>query len=154
FRVSAALRDCIVFAAHDLAHDPPLSRLDFVSCRNAFVQLAPESRTRLYSLLHFALNEGGHLLMGPDEAIPPSADLFQPVGGEGYIYRRLGEAHQPVPLELLADSVQAAQQARESFSWPGHIARRPAGGLPDQEEFQCAQEDLVTSREKLRSMNE
>jgi len=32
-QVSAALRDCVVFATHDLEIDPPLSRLDFVDCR-------------------------------------------------------------------------------------------------------------------------
>src|SRR5437899_1849779 len=75
-QVSAALRDCVVFATHDLESDPPLSRLDFVSCQNALVRLAAGSRTKLYSVLHFALSEGGYLLLDPRETIVPSADLF------------------------------------------------------------------------------
>jgi two-component system CheB/CheR fusion protein len=96
-QVTAALRDCVVFATHDLENDPPLSRLDFVHCLDALGQLAAGNRTNLYSLLHFALNEGGHLLLDPGETIAPSEDLFQPVDAEGYVYRRLGAAHQPAP---------------------------------------------------------
>ena len=55
-QVSAGLRDCVVFAHHDLQNDPPLSRLDFVNCQNALGQLAAGNRTNLYSLLHFALS--------------------------------------------------------------------------------------------------
>jgi len=153
-QVSAALRDCVVFATHDLQNDPPLSRLDFVDCQNAHLQLAAENRTKLYSLLHFALNEGGYLLLDPGETLAPSADLFQPVGAEGYVYRRLGEAHRPVPLELLAASVEAAHNTREPFSWPCSTARRLAGAIPTEEEFQSAHEELVTSQERLQSLNE
>ncbi len=79
YQVTAALRACVVFAKHDLDHDPPLSCLDFVSCHTAFTGLAAERRAMLYSLLHFALNEGGHLLLGLDASFTPPADLFQQV---------------------------------------------------------------------------
>jgi len=73
--VSAALRDCVVLPDTISRMIHPV-RLDFVSCHNAFTRLAPESRTKLYSLLHFALNEGGHLLLGPAETFTPSVDCF------------------------------------------------------------------------------
>jgi two-component system sensor kinase FixL len=153
-RVSATLRDSIVFALHDLERDPPLALLDFVSCQNALAQLPSEHRTRLYSLLHFALNEGGHLLLAPAESWLPSADLFQAVGAEGYVYKRLGEARKPVPVKLLASSVAAAHDTHEPFSWPSSIPRRFCGALPTAEEFQSAHEDLLTSRERLQCLNE
>jgi PAS domain S-box-containing protein len=153
-QVSAALRDCVVFATHDLENDPPLSRLDFVDCQSALAQFASESRTKLYSLLHFALNEGGYLLLDPSEAMSPSADLFQPVGTEGYICKRLGAAHQPIPLKFLAASVEAAHNTRGSLSWAEGISRRLSGALHTQEQFQSVHEDLVTSREKVQSLNE
>ena len=153
-QVDAALRNCVVFATHDLENDPPLSRLDFVNCREALARLGAESRTKLYSLLHFALNEGGYLLLDPNETIAPSTDLFQPIGPEGYIYRRLGAAHQSVPLRLLAASVDAARNTRGSLSWPGNVPRRLVGALPTEAQFQSAHEELVTSREKVQSLNE
>src|SRR5262249_19725184 len=128
YKVNAALRDSIVFAAHDLDHDPPLAALDFVSCNNAVLQVSCENRTKFYSLLHFALNEGGFVLLGPAETWAPSADLFRPVGAEGYVYKRVGEAHRPVPLKLLEKAVEA-HNVREPFGWPAGIPRRLAGAL-------------------------
>jgi two-component system sensor kinase FixL len=154
FRVTNALRGYVVFARHDLENDPPLSRLDFVSGHSALTRLATDSWTKLYSSLHFALNEGGHLLLGPDETCTPSIDLFQPVDVQGYVYRRLGEGRSPVPLGVLEDSVLAPHNAHESSSWPGGAPRRRSGSTTTEEEFQSAHEDLVTSRETLLSLNE
>ena len=109
YRVTPALRDRVVFALHDFDNDPPLSRLDFVDGYTAFTRLPAESRTRLYSLLHFALNEGGHLLLSPDETFTPSADLFQVLDVEDYIYRRLRPAGVPAPAGLLEHGAKLAE---------------------------------------------
>ncbi len=154
YRVSPALRDSVVFAIHDFDNDPPLSRLDFVDCHDAMARLPQESRTRLYALLHFALNEGGHLLLSADESISPSADLFQVVDVEGYIFRRLGAAHEPIPLGALEHSVEVAHHSHESSAWQAEASRRRPGGLTTQEEFRSAHEDLVAAREQLLSLNE
>jgi PAS domain S-box-containing protein len=154
YRVSPVLREFIVFAMHDFANDPPLSRLDFVDCHRALARQPAQSRTRLYSLLHFALNEGGHLLLSPEEAFIPSADLFQGVDVEGYIYRRLGRAHQPVPLGVLEHAVEAAHHSSRTSAWPADQAQRRLGAMTTAEEFQSAHEDLVAAREKLLSLNE
>jgi two-component system sensor kinase FixL len=154
YHVNAALRDCVMFARHDLDNDPPLSRLDFVSCPTAPARLAPESRTRLHAVLHFALNEGGYLLLGPDETLTPAADLFEPLDTAGYVYRRIGEARQSIPLGVLEDSVEAAHNAHESFSWSQGMSRSRSGSIPSEEEFHFTHEDLETSRETLASLNE
>ena len=153
-RVSPALRDCVVFAIHDFDNDPPLSRLDFVDCHSAMARLPEERRTKLCALLHFALNEGGHLLLSPAETFLPSADLFHGVDADGYVYRRLREAHQPVPLRVLEHAIEAAQHANEALAWPAEIPRRRLGALATEEDFHAAHEDLVAEREKLLSLNE
>ena len=33
-QIAKSLRDLCIFARHDLAKDPPFSRLDLISCRN------------------------------------------------------------------------------------------------------------------------
>jgi chemotaxis methyl-accepting protein methylase/PAS domain-containing protein len=154
YRVSPELRACVVFAIHDFDNDPPLSRLDFVDCQGAMARLPAECRTKLYSLLHFALKEGGHLMLSPQEALPPSGDLFQVVDVEGYIYRRLGQARQPIPLVALEQVVEAAHQSHESFKWPAEGSRRRLTSLAGAEQFQSAHDELVASREKLLSLNE
>ena len=142
YHVNAALRDCVVFARHDLDNDPPLSWLDFVSCHDAFIQLGAESCTKLYGQLHFALNGGGILLLTPNETFVPPARLFQPVDAQGYLFRRLGAARQRIAFNVPEDPVEAAQhvQVHESVSYPVGIPRRLA-------------EDLETSRETLLSQN-
>ena len=139
-RVNSALRDSIVFATHDLDRDPPLSSLDCVSCRSAPSRIEPENRKRLDSMLYFALNGGGHLLLEPAETFVPSSELFTPVDAEGYIYKRVGELHVPMPLQFFATSTS--------------LPRRLAGTLLTAEEFQSAHEDLLTSKERLQSLNE
>lgn len=154
YRASPALRDCVVFAMHDLDNDPPLSRLDFVACHEVMARLPAESRARLYSLLHFALNEGGHLLLSPDAAVIPSAELFRVVDVEGYVYQRVGEGRKPVPLQVLEQSMEAAHCANRALAWPADQPRRRPGGLTSQEEFPSAHEDLLAARERLLSLNE
>ena len=36
-------------------------------------------------MAHFALNEGGHILLDPGECLTPAADMLQPVGAQGYV---------------------------------------------------------------------
>jgi two-component system CheB/CheR fusion protein len=92
YQVSPALRDCIVFAAHDLVGDPPFSRLDLISCQNVLIYLEPQVQKRIILSLHFALNEGGYLLLGPAESIGRASNLFAPVSKQWRIFRRIGPA--------------------------------------------------------------
>ncbi len=100
YRAGAPLRDCIVFAKHDLEHDSPLERLDFVTFRNAGSDIAPQRRARVYALLHSALNEGGLMLLDPGEGPAPPAGLFRPVAAEGYVYKRVADSPAAVPHTL------------------------------------------------------
>jgi PAS domain S-box-containing protein len=154
YQVSPELRACVVFALHEFDNDPPLSGLDFVDCQSAMARLPAESHTKLYSLLHFALNEGGHMMLSPQDALTPSGDLFQVVDVEGYIYRRLGQAQQPVPVVALEQVVEAAHQSHEAFQWPAEVSRRRLTGMATEEPFQSAHDDLIASREKQLSLNQ
>ena len=69
YQVKKELRAMVVFAPQNLLRDPPFSRLDLVCCRNLLIYLEPEAQSRIVALLHFALREGGHLLLGNSETI-------------------------------------------------------------------------------------
>jgi two-component system CheB/CheR fusion protein len=64
YRVLPELRGAVVFAVQDVLADPPFSRLDMVSCRNLLIYLRPEAQENVLSLFHFALREGGVLVLG------------------------------------------------------------------------------------------
>ena len=69
YRVSPELRATVVFTVQDVLADPPFSRLDLVSCRNLLIYLRPEAQAKVISLFHFALREGGILLLGSSETV-------------------------------------------------------------------------------------
>jgi two-component system CheB/CheR fusion protein len=73
YRVTRELRETVVFTTQDLLADAPFSRLDFVSCRNVLIYLRPEVQEKVLSLFHFALREGGILVLGASEASEVSA---------------------------------------------------------------------------------
>ncbi len=84
------LREWVVFAPQNLLRDPPFFRVDLVSCRNFLIYLEEEAQQKIIALFHFALSEGGHLLLGLAETLGRSHDLFETVSKKWRIYRRLG----------------------------------------------------------------
>src|SRR5271155_5390818 len=92
YRISAELRSSVVFTVHDVLADPPFSRLDFISCRNLLIYLLPEAQAKVVSLFHFALREGGLLLLGNSETIGNLDGRFDVVSKAERLYRRVGRS--------------------------------------------------------------
>jgi two-component system CheB/CheR fusion protein len=90
YRVSPDLRASVVFTVQDVLADPPFSRLDFISCRNLLIYLLPEAQAKVVSLFHFALREGGLLLLGTSETIGNLDGRFEIVSKAERLYRRVG----------------------------------------------------------------
>ena len=86
------MREAVTFAVQNLIADAPFSKMDLISCRNVLIYLEPEMQKKIITLLHFALNEGGYLFLGPSETIGRQTDLFEPVSKKWRIYRRIGPA--------------------------------------------------------------
>ena len=77
YRILPELRATIVFAVQDVLADPPFSRLDLVSCRNLLIYLRQEAQEKVIAFFHFALREGGILLLGSAETIGASKGRFE-----------------------------------------------------------------------------
>ena len=90
YRVSAELRSSVVFSVHDVLADPPFARLDFVSCRNLLIYLLPEAQAKVISIIHFALREGGFLLVGDAETVGATDGRFAAISKPQRLYRRVG----------------------------------------------------------------
>src|SRR5213079_2427107 len=54
-QVRKAVRELCVFARHNLATDPPFSKMDLVVCRNVLIYLEPDLQRRVLSVFHYAL---------------------------------------------------------------------------------------------------
>lgn len=132
YRVSRELREAVVFTRQDLLADAPFSRLDFVSCRNVLIYLRPEVQARVLSVFHFALREGGVLVLGASEALGHIGNRFEPIEKKQRIFRHLtgsrpGEVVFPIaPRDgkrtPLSPAGRAAAPALRSK--PGEVARQ------------------------------
>jgi two-component system CheB/CheR fusion protein len=90
YRISAELRAAVVFTVQDVLADPPFSRLDMISCRNLMIYLAAEAQAKIVSIFHFALREGGLLLLGRSETICNEDGRFAVVSKSERLYRNSG----------------------------------------------------------------
>jgi two-component system CheB/CheR fusion protein len=101
YQVNKALREVITFAPQNLIGDAPFSRLDLVACRNVLIYLEPDVQMKVIALFHFALVDGGYLVLGPAESIGQATDRFEPVSKTWRVYRRSG-AGGGVEIPILA----------------------------------------------------
>jgi two-component system CheB/CheR fusion protein len=90
YQVTKQLREPVLIAQQNMLSDAPFSRLDLISCRNLLIYLEPEVQQKALTLLHFALSEGGCLVLGPSESVGRRVDLFALLSKKWRIYRRVG----------------------------------------------------------------
>ncbi len=88
YRINKAVRDLCVFVRHDLARDPPFSKLDLVSCRNVLIYFDPMLQKRILPTFHYALNQPGFLLLGRTESISGFGRWFSTVDKANKIFAR------------------------------------------------------------------
>jgi two-component system CheB/CheR fusion protein len=89
YRVLPELRAAVVFTVQDVLADPPFSRIDLVSCRNLLIYLRPEAQAKVISLFHFALRDGGVLLLGSSETVGNVDGRFELVSKSERLYRHI-----------------------------------------------------------------
>jgi two-component system CheB/CheR fusion protein len=125
YRVQPSLRGLIVFTVQDVLADPPFSRLDMISCRNLLIYLQPEAQARVIGLFHFALRDGGLLLLGNAETVTDNEGRFQPVAKAERLYCRIGRSR--------AGAVGVPSSAVEGLKIRGGTGHGPA--YPRQTKF-------------------
>ncbi len=108
YRVLPELRAAVVFTVQDVLSDPPFSRLDLVSCRNLLIYLRPEAQAKILSLFHFALREGGILLLGSAEAVGTSDRRFDMIAKPERLYRHIGRSR-PGEIGFLTSGGEGAR---------------------------------------------
>ena len=94
YRILPKLREAVVFTVQDVLADPPFSRLDLISCRNLLIYLKPEAQAKVVSVFHFALREGGILLLGSSETLGNADSRFAVLSKPHRLYRHVGH-HRP-----------------------------------------------------------
>jgi two-component system, chemotaxis family, CheB/CheR fusion protein len=96
------LRRRVIFGRHDITRDAPISRLDLLICRNTLMYFNIETQQQIIDRFHFALQEGGNLVLGKAEMLLSDNVRFEVVSMRQRIFRRrpggAGTQHYPAPL--------------------------------------------------------
>ena len=88
YQIARSIREMCIFSRHNVGKDPPLSRMDLISCRNLLIYLNPQLQRRVISTFGYALQPRGCLVLGSSETLGNMAELFDPVSGERRIFCR------------------------------------------------------------------
>ena len=123
YRVTPELRGVVVFTVQDVLADPPFSRLDLISCRNLLIYLRPEAQQKVLLLFHFALSEGGILMLGGSETVGSLDNRFEPISKTQRIYRQIGRSR-PGEVDFPIGTGSGARAI-----WPGAPHPTAARGI-------------------------
>ncbi|MBV9997696.1 MAG: PAS domain S-box protein, partial [Verrucomicrobia bacterium] len=129
YRVSRALRETVLFSAHDLLKDAPFAHLNLVSCRNLLIYLNNKAQRRALELFYFALEPAGLLFLGSSETVDDQeGGLFKAMDNKHRLYAR-GVAPRPVVPVLPAGPSSLAPALALAPRLPPRLAGA-AGSAP------------------------
>ncbi|AUX40836.1 chemotaxis protein CheR [Sorangium cellulosum] len=134
FQVSKSVRDLCIFSRHNAAVDPPLSKLDLISCRNLMIYLEPSLQRRLLHTFHQSLKPTGFLLLGSSESIGAMPDRFGVVDRTHRIFckRAAPEATYPPAAgasDLSSEPAAASERPSAAVGLGMETVRREADAL-------------------------
>lgn len=115
YRINKVVRDLCVFVRHDLARDPPFSKLDVITCRNVLIYFNKALQKRLISTFHYCLKQPGYLTLGRTENVTGNQHFFATEDKANKIFSRTPiqsqlrfqipkEPTQPLPLTAKASA--------------------------------------------------
>lgn len=112
YQIAPRLRKQIVFARHNILKDPPFIKNDLVTCRNMLIYMENVLQRQVLSSLHFALNTGGILFLGPSESASLIRGGLEELSQKWKIYRKTDSSRSPLPDNLYSP-LEYIRQNRE-----------------------------------------
>jgi two-component system, chemotaxis family, CheB/CheR fusion protein len=117
YRVVPAIRKMIVFARHDIAKDPPFSKIDLLTCRNMLIYMNPVLQKNILQKLHFAINDDGYLFLGPSENIGVLKDVMVEVDKKWKLFKCISKS-KVAELESFSNPAESI-----GFAVPAGVAK-------------------------------
>ncbi|MCB9230966.1 MAG: PAS domain-containing protein [Bacteroidia bacterium] len=87
YQIIQEIRRMIIFSHHNVLQDPPFNKMDLICTRNLMIYLQPDMQSRMLTTLHYALNFGGYLCLGPSETVGDFKNVFEEIDRRWKIYR-------------------------------------------------------------------
>jgi len=113
FQVKQGIRDMVLFAQHDVALDPPFTKLNLIACRNLLIYFDPILQRRLVPLFHYSLRPGGLLLLGTSETVGRLTNLFAPIQSKLRLYLRQDDISTSGPDFMLRSFPPLSKTSKE-----------------------------------------
>jgi two-component system CheB/CheR fusion protein len=82
-------RRSVIFGRHELLDDAPISRVDLLLCRNTLMYFNQEAQSRIVSRFHFALRDGGYLVLGKAEMLLNFSAVFETLDIKRRVFRKV-----------------------------------------------------------------
>ena len=124
YRIKREIRETIVFASHNVAMDPPFTKVDIIVCRNLLIYMEQELQKKILSLFHYSLNPGGVLFLGSAESVGNVNHLFETIDNKMRLFRKIHQSlrtasiHFPtlLPYPIQKTSETPELQLKSTFS--------------------------------------
>lgn len=88
YRVSAAIRELLIFAPHNVIKDPPFTKLNLLMCRNMLIYMEPPLQKKLIELFYYSLLPGGIMVLGSAETLGRNTDGFEILDSKLKLFKR------------------------------------------------------------------
>ncbi|MBY0463641.1 MAG: PAS domain-containing protein [Burkholderiales bacterium] len=132
FVVKNELRQCIVFAKHNMLSDPPFTKMDLVVCRNALIYFRSSAQDRALRRMQYALGSRGYLFLGSSESLGDLQRDFQTLSARHKIWQVVRPTSLPLDMGRGgANGMALAGVSRRPLANTSQ-ARNSGGGMVDQ----------------------
>ena len=124
YTVRTEIRQSVIFARHNLIADPPFTRMDLVTCRNALIYFQAAAQERGLRRLQYALKPGRCLLLGPSESLGVLHRDFTTLDSKLKLYQLVYKERHASSLEAGGQRLRPARTPRRLAAAPGPAPRR------------------------------
>jgi len=124
YAVRPEIRQSVIFARHNLIADPPFTRMDLVSCRNALIYFQPIAQERGLRRLQYALKPGRFLVLGPSESLGALHRDFSTLNSKLKLYQLVHKERHSVGLDASVQRLRPGPRARRLLSASGATPSR------------------------------
>ena len=129
YQISPMIREMCIFSRHNVCTDPPLSRMDLVSCRNLLIYLSPTLQRRIIATFGYALQSNGCLILGSSETLGSLSEHFITLHEPHKIYCKKSDL--PQSVFTLSDIAGDYANDYQPYLASGDRSRISAATAPD-----------------------
>ncbi|UJS17049.1 MAG: ATP-binding protein [Candidatus Jettenia sp.] len=122
YQIKQAIRTLCEFEVHDVAHNPPLTNADLISCHNLLIYLGQGLQKKALIRMHQALASHGFLVLGKAEGLGEASKLFHTIDSKQRIYSR-----KDIDVSLASEDLQDTVNVPAGKDYPS--APKPASTM-------------------------